>query len=270
MHYLKKIVRLILPYRRSLLLYFLFNMLSVVASLFSITMVIPFLRILFGLEKPIYEPIAFSFSLSSIQHNLNFAITYLIQHQGKENTLLFISALVVLFFFFRNAFAYLSLHFVAPLRNGVIMDIRNQMYQKILNLPLSFFTNEKKGDVLSRLSNDVQEIDNTILGSIQSFLKDPITIIVYLFALFFMNYKLTLIILIALPLIGILLANIGKSLRRKSQVGQRMLGMLLSMVEETLSGIRVIKSFTAEDYVYEKNMRLNQSYTKLMNKIFRR
>jgi len=270
MQYFKKIVRFILPYRKNLFLYFLFNMLSVVASLFSITMVIPFLRILFGLEKPVYEPIAFSFSLSSIQHNLNFAITYLIHHQGKENTLLIISGLVVIFFFFRNAFSYLSLHFVAPLRNGVIMDIRNQMYQKILNLPLSFFTNEKKGDVLSKLSNDVQEIDNTILGSIQSFLKDPITIIVYLFALFFMNYKLTLIILMALPLIGVLLANIGKSLRRKSQVGQRMLGMLLSMVEETLSGIRVIKSFTAEDYVYEKNMRLNQSYTKLMNKIFRR
>jgi len=270
MQYFKKIVRLILPYRKSLFLYFLFNILSVVASLFSITMVIPFLRILFGLEKPVYEPIAFSFSLSSIQHNLNFAITYLIQHQGKENTLLIISGLVVIFFFFRNAFSYLSLHFIAPLRNGVIMDIRNQMYQKILNLPLSFFTNEKKGDVLSKLSNDVQEIDNTILGSIQSFLKDPITIIVYLFALFFMNYKLTLIILMALPLIGVLLANIGKSLRRKSQVGQRMLGMLLSMVEETLSSIRVIKSFTAEDYVYEKNMRLNQSYTKLMNKIFRR
>lgn len=266
----KKIVRLIFPYWKELLLYFLFNFLSVISSLFSITMVIPFLRILFGLEQSVVEPVPFQFSLSSIQHNLNYFISHMIQDYGNEKTLLIISCLIVILFLFRNSFSYLSLHFIAPLRNGVIRDLRNQMYHKILNLPLSFFTNERKGDILSKISSDVQEVDNTIMASLQAFLKDPITILVYLFALFFMNYQLTLIILVALPFIGIILGNIGKSLKRKSRAGQEKLGVLISQVEETLSGIRVIKSFTAEDHAYAKNLKINQAYTQLMNKIFRR
>ncbi|MCX7697246.1 MAG: ABC transporter ATP-binding protein/permease [Bacteroidales bacterium] len=266
----KKLIRLILPYWKELLLYFLFNLLSVISSLFSITMVIPFLRILFGLEQIVSNPVPLQFSLSSIQHNLNYFISFLIQNYGNENTLFIISMMIVCLFFFRNSFSYLSLHFIAPLRNGVIRDLRNQMYQKILNLPLSFFTNERKGDILSKVSNDVQEVDNTIMASLQAFLKDPITILVYLSALFFMNYKLTLIILIALPFIGIILGNIGKSLKRKSRVGQEKLGLLISQVEETLSGIRIIKSFTAEDHAYAKNIKINQAYTQIMNKIFRR
>ncbi len=263
-------LRLIDGHWKNTILYLVFNILTAATSLFSIAMVIPFLRVLFGLDQLVTQPVPIEFSLSSIQHNFNYVISQMLMSYGTNKTLIYVCMAVVGMFFMRNLFTYLSSYFMAPVRNGIVEDMRNKMYRKILNLPMSYFSNERKGDIMSRVANDVQEVDNSVMSSIQVLFKDPVFILFYLSSLFLMNFKLTLIILAMLPVIGFTLGFIGRSLRKKSKIGQERLGLLTSIIDETLHGLRIIKAFTAEETVYAKTADTNRRYTRLQIRIFRR
>ncbi|MGD9492371.1 MAG: ABC transporter ATP-binding protein [Bacteroidales bacterium] len=265
-----RMLRLINGHWKNTIYYLVFNVLTALFSLFSIAMVIPFLRVLFGMENPVTDPVSFELNLKSLQHNLNYFISEMLQNYGTDKTLIYVCFSVVILFLFRNIFTYLSTYFMAPVRNGIVEDLRNKMYRKILHLPMSYFTNERKGDIMSRISNDVQEVDNSVMSSIQVLFKDPIFIVIYLTSLFIMNYQLTLIILAMLPAIGFLLGIISRSLRKKARLGQQRLGFLTSLIDETLHGLRIIKAFTAEETVYKNTAETNRKYTRLQIRIFRK
>jgi len=194
----------------------------------------------------------------------------MILDKGPAATLFFVSILIVLMTFFKTFFKYMAMYFLSPIRNGVVRDIRNSIYTKTLNLPLSYFSDERKGDIISRMTSDVQEIEWSIMSSLEMIFRDPISIIVYLGALFFMSTKLTLFVLVLLPLSGLIIGQLGKKLRKKSFLAQTKMGYLLSIIEETLGGLRIIKAFNAETKIADKFYKENNSYTRVMTSMLRR
>jgi len=265
-----KLLLYVKPYFLNAILNGFFNILASVFGLFSLTMAIPFLGILFGTQTPVRDSVPLEFNLQSIQHNFNYLLTQQIDKYGPDAALLLVSIVVIITSFLKNTCVFLANYFMAPIRNGVMQDIRNKLYDKILVLPLSFFTNERKGDVLTRMSSDVQEIEWSIMSSIEILFRDPITILIYVGTLFFMSYELTLFALLLIPISGFVIGRVGKNLRKQSGQGQRRIGNILSIVEETLLGIRIIKGFNAEDKMSSYFKKMNHLYTKLMIKLFRR
>ncbi|NCO54940.1 MAG: ATP-binding cassette domain-containing protein [Bacteroidetes bacterium] len=270
---MKKFRRLfvyIKPYWGLAILNAIFNVLGAVFALFSLTMAIPFLGVLFDIQEPVRNKLPLAFNVESIQHNFNYFLTNQIDNHGKIAALLLVCVVVIMSSLFKNFCIFLANYFMAPIRNGVIRDIRNKLYNKILKLPLSYFSNERKGDILSRMSSDIQEVEWSIMSSIEMIFRDPLTILIYFFTLLFMSYELTLLVLVLLPLSGFVIGKIGKTLRKQSNQGQRKMGGILSVVEETLSGLRIIKGFNAEPKMKERFNSMNSFYTQLMIKIFRR
>lgn len=265
-----KILKYIVPYWRKAVLNVLFNLLSIFFSLFSVTMAIPFLGILFKNESLVTSTHPFTFSASSIKEYFYYYLSQMILDKGPAATLFFVSILIVLMTFFKTFFKYLAMYFLSPIRNGVVRDIRNSIYTKTLNLPLSYFSDERKGDIISRMTSDVQEIEWSIMSSLEMIFRDPISIIVYLGALFFMSTKLTLFVLVLLPLSGLIIGQLGKKLRKKSFLAQTKMGYLLSIIEETLGGLRIIKAFNAEAKTADKFYKENNSYTRIMTSMLRR
>ena len=259
-----------MPYWQKAFLNFLYNLLSVIFSLFSFTMTIPFLGILFGKQKLVEQPVPFEFSVSAITHNFNYFLTGIIKESGPEHALLTVVFLVVIMVFFKTGLAYAGKYVMAPLRMNVIRDIRNKIYNKIIKLHVGYHSEERKGDIMSRMTADVQEIDVSIMRWLDVIFKEPVTIIVYLVSLFVMSYQLTLFVLILLPVSGLVIGRIGKTLRKKSAELQSRFGALLSLIEETLGGIRIIKAFSSEKTVEKKFNKENNAYTRLMIRIWRR
>ncbi|MGM0406700.1 MAG: ABC transporter ATP-binding protein, partial [Bacteroidota bacterium] len=206
----------------------------------------------------------------AIMHNFNYFLSQIILTQGERVALLTVSILVIIFVLFKTSLHYASTYVMAPLRNGVVRDIRNKLNRKILGLQLSYFTEERKGDIISRMTSDVQEIETSVVRSLNNTIKAPITIIVYLSILFITSPFLTIFVLLLLPISGGVIGRIGKSLRKKSEKGQSQLGLILSYIEETLFGLRIIKAFNTEDKIHDRFVQENNSYTKLMNRIWRR
>lgn len=244
-------------------------MFSVVFSLFSLTMIIPFLNILFNQEQE-YTKVPWSFSVKTLLNNLNFTIAEYIHDHGKVAALTFICGLVVLMFFLKNLFRYLAMYFVSPIRNGVVRDIRNQLYEKILVLPLTYFSEERKGDIMSRMTIDVQEIEWSIMQSLEAIFREPLTVTLFLVMMVLLSPQLSLFVFILLPISGLIIGMIGKSLRRTSTKGQAKMGVLLSAIEETLGGLRIIRAFTAEAFFREKFSTINNDYRKLMKRLYRK
>lgn len=260
----------ITPYWRYVGLNILFNLLGIFFGLFTITLAIPFLGLLFGTEKPVTVLPDFSLSAEYMQAAFNYFITGVIQESGREAALIRMSLLVLLMFFLKNLCRYLAMYFLAPVRNGVIMDIRNALFNKVLILPLSFYSNERKGDIMARMNNDVQEIEWSVIGAIEMVFRDPPTVIVYLITLFVMSPGLTMFSLILIPLAGLLIGKIGKSLKRSSDVGMKQTGDLLSIIEETLGGLRIIKAFRAESQLNRRFTEMNDGLRRVMNRIYRK
>lgn len=233
-------------------------------------MIIPFLGILFGTQEMIYETVDLTFSIESIKINFNYFISNLIMQYGNINTLLIISVVIITGSLLKNGFMYIAMYYLAPVRNGVVRDIRNALYAKTLVLPLSYYSNERKGDLISRMTNDVYQIELSIISSLEMIFREPITIIVYLASLLVISPELTLFVAILLPFSGYIIGKVGKSLKKTSTIGQRYLGSIISMMEETLTGLRIIKVFNAENKTNEKFNELNNQYTGVMNRIFRR
>lgn len=265
-----KIVKLLKPYLGYCSLNVLFNVLSAVFALFSFTMVIPFLGILFENQPYVIEPVPFKLSAEGIEQNFGYYITLIIENYGKTNALLFVSILVIIITLFKNGFKYLANYFMAPIRTGVERDLRNNIYDKILRLPLSYYTEARKGDVISRISIDVKEIELSIMSSLEMLFRDPITIVLFLGAMFILSVHLTLFVLILLPISGLIIGRIGKTLRSTSFRGQKKMGTMLSIIEETLTGLRIIKAFNAEEKVTQRFHSANNFYTRIMNKVHRR
>lgn len=248
----------------------LFNVIGTIFSVFSITMVIPFLGILFGNKKMVLEPVPFEFSAEAIQHNFNYFLTRIIQSEGPSTALAYLSIFMVFMVLFKTSFIYLGNFTIIPLINGVLRDIRNKIYRKIVDLPIAYYSEEKRGDVMLKATGDVQELANAILQPLQKAVQAPIQIIIYISALFYMNYKLTLFALLLIPLSGYVIGLVGKNLRKTSIKGQNVLGILLSIIEETIFGLRIIKAFNSEERVNRRFQNRNNHYTHLRNKIFRK
>jgi subfamily B ATP-binding cassette protein MsbA len=269
---MKKFLRILAyarPYSGYALLNILFNLLVIAFSLFSFVMLIPFLNLLFGKEELVQTAPHFTFSSEAILGYINYIISQLIIDKGKVQALIFICFFLLTTFFLRNLFRFLSMFFLANVRIGAVKDIRNDLYKKLLILPLSYYTGNKKGDIIARLTTDVQEIDFSIMNYIEMIVRDPVTVLVYYVTLMVMSPQLTLFVTILLPITGYIIGRIGRSLRKESKIGQAKYGGLLAVIEETISGLRIIKAFTAIDFSNRKFRNLNQSFAKTMIGIYR-
>lgn len=233
-------------------------------------MVIPFLEILFERHQLVSDPGPFSLSKQSVVNHFYFIISNIITKYGKENGLVFISCMVVVLFLFKNTFRYLALYVIAPVRNGIIRDLRNLIYQKITSLHLGYFSKEKKGDLIARMTNDVQEIEWSVLNSIESMISDPINITVFLITLLVISTQLTLFVFLLLPVAALLIGKVGQSLRRQSVKGQAKMGELLSLIEETLGGLRIIKAFNAIRFSNDRFGKLNNDMAAIATKMLHR
>jgi ABC-type multidrug transport system fused ATPase/permease subunit len=252
----------------------LFNILSVMFSLVSITMIIPFLQLLFNnnnYSKTMVPPLpSFAFSIQYFIDLFNHFFIKIIAEQGKMKALVFICMLVIMIFFLKNLFRYAALFFLAPVRHGVIRDIRNELFAKLMSLPLSFYSNEKKGDVLTRMTSDVSEIEYGIISMLEITFREPVTILVYLGAMIFMSPQLTLFVLLMLFVTSFIVGRIGKSLKRTSVKGQHKLGELMQVIDESITGMRIIKAFNAEAFQQERFEKENNHYLQLMTRMQRK
>jgi subfamily B ATP-binding cassette protein MsbA len=203
-------------------------------------------------------------------HTLNFYIGQIMAMHDAAGALILVSLLVIIFSLLKNGFVFLANFMLAPIRAFLVRDIRNDIYRKVLKLPLSYYTEARKGDVIARISNDVQEIEASLLSSLQMLFRDPITIIVYMIILFSISFQLTLFVLVVLPLSGFIIGRIGKSLRRTSFRGQQRLGELLALLEETLGGLRIIKAFNGEEHMKKRFFHTNNRFALLIRKVIRR
>lgn len=265
-----KIVRYIVPYKTLAFLSVFSNILHVIFHLLSILAFIPFLTILFDDAEPVKQKPVFEFSSDYVQDLFSYKMTPYIESNGVEGALYFICVTVAVLFFLKNLFRYFAKYFLASIRSGVVRDIRSNVYRKILILPLSFYSEEKKGDIISRITGDVQEIEWSIMNSLEMIFRDPISIVLSLVFMITINAKLTLFSFVLLPVSGLIIGRIGKSLKRTSSKLQIRMGELLSNVEETLSGLRIIKAFNAEKSTNEKFQGINEIYRNTMLRMFRK
>lgn len=269
----KLLTRFVPPYKKYLALNILFNILSTVLSLFSFALVMPILQILFKINKEVYHymPIGSTNSIKDeLVNNAYYYISIVIQNYGGSIVLMLLGVALILMTLLKTGTAYLALHNMIPLRTGVVRDIRNDLFKKITELPISFFSNERKGDIIARMSGDVNEVENSIMSSLDMMFKNPIMIIVYLISMFMLSWQLTLFVLVLLPISGYIMGQVGKKLKRTSSEGQMQWGVLMSQIEETLTGLRIIKAFNAEGKIRGRFFGQNDLFRGTTNKIARR
>lgn len=246
------------------------NLLFILFSFFNIAIFLPFVNILFNNETPITVKPELQLSTEQLLKYLNYIVNQIIEENGKFYAMIFVSVLFIIFSVLNNFFKYLGLYFLAPLRNGMIKDLRNDIYKRLLILPLSFYSNQKKGDLMSRLTSDINEIEWSIVSTLQMAIKDPVNVIFFIIILVSISPQLVLISLVTLIPAGFLINIIGKSLKRNSIKGQRQMGLLVSGIEESINGLRIIKAFNAIDYADTKFQKTNHVLSKLLTKIYRR
>ncbi len=266
-----KILRYAIPYWVYASLNILFNILAVLFSLVSFAVFIPILQMLFHqMEIPKSAPVLNWSDLNTLKDNFYYFSGKFIQVHGNEKTLIYIGLIIVFLYFFKNLFRYFAMYFLAVVRNGVVKDLRNQLYRQILILPLSYYNERRKGDIMARMTNDVQEVEWSIMSSLEMAFRDPITMIAYLVMLFILSPSLTIFVLVLLPVSGFFIGRIGKSLKRTSDKSQKKMGFILSMIEETISGLRIIKAFNAISFANTRFQKLNSEYTRLMIRLYRK
>lgn len=244
--------RFIPKYRWNAVWNVVFNFLATIFSLISFAAIIPVLRIIFGLDveqvtyMPCYIGMSFNALLDAIKNNFYFFIQTVIDDYGSLSALVLVGMVLVVFAGLKLLCSFLAMFFLVPVRTGVVRDMRLQLYQKIINLPIGYFTEERKGDIMSRMTNDVGEMENSIMASLEMVLKDPLMILIYLLTLFTLSWQLTCFVLLLLPISGWLIGKAGRSLKRTSQTAQEQTGEITSQIEESLGGLRVVKAFRAE------------------------
>lgn len=231
-------------------------------------MVIPFLGLLFSTQNFELAPIALKFSAESIQHNFNYYLGQIVHDQGQVKALLYIILIVLVFTILKNILLFFAKMMVVKIRINVVKDVRNDLMNKILDFDLSYFSDERRGDIISKMIIDVKEIENSIISSLEMFFKDPVLMLVYLYVLFFMSIKLTLIAILIFPVSALIISQIGKVLKKNTFRGQQKMGALVGMLEETLSGIKLVKAYSAEKFVENRFRKLNQYYSNLFSKVW--
>ena len=268
--------RFIPPYRWQVAANLFFNILSTILSLFSFATIIPVLQILFGLSdiEAQYIPLSMATTMQEIievlKNNLYYFLQTLIDIHGPQYVLLVLGGCLVVLTGLKCLTAWLANYFMVPIRTGVLRDLRAQLYRKVVSLPIGFFTEERKGDVMSRMTNDVNEVEASIMSTLDMLFKDPIMIMVYLITLFTISWQLTLFVLILLPIAGFLIGRIGRSLKRASTRGQEQNAEILTQIDETLGGLRVVKAFNAESKLIVRFLQLINSTRATFNRINRR
>lgn len=272
MNYFKKILRFAVPYRKYGILNIFFNILYALFSALSYAALIPMLNVLFDKTKQINEPP----KLESIGKLKDYFMDYMnyqvTQYSGDDpmKGLLLAVGLILFLFLFKNIFNYLAMYFITFLRNGVLKDIRNKMYEKIMDLPISFFSEKKKGDVIARITSDVLEIQHSFLSILELIVREPLTILFTIIVMFLISVKLTIFVFIFIPIAGMIISRIGKSLKKKSDRVQKEQGEFLSIVEETLGGLRVIKAFNSESKFYQTFKESTTRFFKFSNSLLNR
>ena len=271
MNSFKTIIKYLAPFKKYAFLNIVLNALGTLFSLFSFTMFIPFLDTLFNTNSGVVnDPGAFEWSYKSFMAHFNYLVYQIGQEHGKFQALLFLGGAVLFGAFFRNFFMYMGSFFMAPISNGTVMQFQRRIYNKILDLPLRYFSESKKGDILSRFTSDVQEIRASISGSLDMLFKDPIQIVVFLSYMIYTSWELTCVSFLVLPLIAVIIGKIGKSLKDTSGKGQAAAGEMLTITEETLGGLRIIKAFVAENKMKERFKKINDKVYRLQNRIMRK
>ncbi len=267
---LREIFKYIIPYKRKAALNIFLNIVSVIFSLFSVMAMIPFLKLLFGDSDKVFESVPLAFSREAIEINLNYAMTLIIEHFGEVGAITVVGGIIVTMTLFKTGFRYLSLHILAPLQNGVVRDMREHIYRKLVSLPISYYSDERKGNIIARMTNDLIEFKQSIVNSLEVLYVAPVTILIYLSALLFMSLELTIFVLVLLPISGYIIGKLGKNIKKISFAAQNKLGELMSIVEETLTGLRIVKAFNAQQKVQHRFDNVNMSHYKLDTNIQRR
>ena len=273
MNYFKKILLFAKPYTKYAWLNIIFNILYAIFNVLSVLAFIPVLGILFGSEEKVTQKPVLTDTkgiYDYVQSSLSYYVTSMMESGGVEKALLFICIISFLLFFLKNLFRYLALFVLAFLRNGVVKDLRDSLYHKVLELPISFFSEKKKGDTIARMTSDVQEVETSFLNSLEAIVREPLTIVFTLISMFAISAKLTLFAFILLPVSGIIISSVSKKLKAKSLLAQQETGNFLSFIEETLGGLKVIKSFTAEDKMESKFEVSTSRFERLMNSVLHR
>lgn len=266
----RRILHYVKPYWFSIMMNIVFNILAIVFSLFSFSMIVPFLNLLFNPENLTTVKPEFALDTDTLLAMLDYYVSYIIILKGQSTALIFICLLLVIAFFLRNITTYFALYFMVGARAGTIKDIRNDLYRKIMILPLSFYSHHKKGDIMARITTDVQEIEVSIISYLDTFIKSPITILAYFAYMLGVSWRLTLFVLILLPIGGLIIGAIGKSLKKDSLDGQNRFAGMLATIEETIGGLRIIKAFNAIDYSSEKFNEQNGLYTRVIKFVNRK
>jgi len=268
---LLKILGYVKAYKGYAFLNIFFNILAVIFSLASFAVFMPVLNMLFQHQEIPESTQELNWTnFDSLKDNFNYLSGQMIKEYGPLETLFYISLVILGLYFLKNLFRYLAMFFLAPIRNGVVRDLRNDMYKKSMILPISYFTEQRKGDIISRMTSDVLEVEWSIMSSLEAVFREPIAIVASVAVLFYMSPSLTLFVMILLPISGFLIGQIGKSLKRTSDKSQKEMGVILSIIEETISGLRIIKGFTAIGSTEKKFKTVNQNYTSLMVKLYRK
>ena len=265
-----RVLAYVKPYWGSVTMNIVFVVLSTIFSLFSFSMIVPFLNLLFNPDNLVTVKPEFSLSSDVLLETMNYYISAIIISKGQKMALLFICAMLVFAFFLRNLTTYMASYYMAAVRVNSIKDLRTAVYNKILVLPLSFYSKQKKGDIIARITTDLQEIEVSIMNYLDVFIKSPITIIAYFAYMLGVSWELTLFVMCVLPIGGIVIGKIGKSLKKDSKEGQTRLANIIANIEETISGLRIIKAFNAIDYTNEKFEEQNYGYSKLLRFVHRK
>lgn len=260
------------PYKKDIILSIFFNLLSAFFTLFSFAFIIPILQMLFGMDSKVYYFMEWGSASAKdvVVNNFYYYMSEMIHQHGASFTLAFLGMALVVSCLLKVMSAYLSEFFTIPLQNGVVRDIRREMYDKIISLPIGFFTAERKGDIMARLSGDVQEVQNSVMASLFSLVKYPIMILSCLAMMLVISWKLTLFVFLMLPFMGFIMGSVGKKLKAKSLAAQNKWGDILSNAEETIGGLRVIKAFNAEKTMEKRFGRQTQDFYKINNSVNRR
>lgn len=262
--------RFVPPYKKYLILSTLFNILSAVLNIFSFTLIIPILQILFKMQEASYSFIPWDADESIkdiVINNFYYYITQQIEQHGASTTLLILGLFLAVMTFMKTMCYFMSSAMLIPIRTGIVRDIRVKLYRKLLSLPMSFFSEERKGDIIARMSGDVGEIENSIMSSLDMLFKNPILILFYFGTLVVVSWQLTLFTLTILPLMGWIMGQVGKKLKRRSLVAQGQWSDLMSQLEETLGGLRIIKAFNAEKKMNARFLQSNNIFRNTINKV---
>jgi len=265
-----KLIPYLIKYKKNIIIVFFLNIFAAVFSFASIATFIPFLSVIFKTNTEVLTLVPFEFSKEAISNNMEYAITSVMLEYGPPAALILICGILVIMTGFKNIFEYFAKYLNLPVVNGVPKDIYNASYNKILNLPVAYFTNERKGDIIARMSADITEVRNSMVVSFAGMIKNPILLIVFFCGLLIISWKMTLIISILLPITGFITGKIGKSLKQTSEKAQSLQGDILVFIDETLSGLKIIKVFNGITQMNKRFNDHNYEYYRTQNRTGRR